>query len=880
MIANRVPTLPSCTPAVQGRPINDPDVCAASVAAGLVSEGTQMATAPRTNVTGEASFFALVSAESLARASVNAPPIAPFAPPFAQFNAWSNSASIAEQAAKSALQPTCTTQHSGTDEASFALASAESLARASDNSPPIAPFAPPSAQFNVWCNPASIAEQAAESALQPTTQHSGTDDASFALASAESFARASGNAPPIAPFAPPSALFNMWCNPASIAEQAAKSASQPAFCTASAPPTPTPLPPTPAPSAPPFPYKLLAPLSTAVGQSGRLRHPSFTADIAIRSGIGTVCDAMDASTARAIDDGRSQSAVLGVKLSREREKVATVVSEAASSIVDLRRQLAELRRAGMDSAVREMSARHACDELRESNVAWAKEASVARASAVVDAFEMADPDAIAHEVFKCETQGIFACRSGIDGFLHDISQARAGKTGNRKSPVTKAFFAKLAVKAGPALAQWAAEVLGEGTAVVSKSHIRETLKRHPNVAIGHDEAAVTTNITRAKEFYTEHGIHTEETDYVVDEDATAHAKHVEVKIHNGRVRAFGLGGGPYDIESKTELLELLQKHGLSSTTYVHLLVPQTRKTPTFPIAMSESNNKFDRLQVHRQQMLILRVFKRVTGLNSIHTFDSDGDARCRRQYLMMQFNTLHDHLFMTMDHQMIRIRVPHIDGYGFVMFDQCDMHVAWRFAIQYLKLKTGSSPSYMRLGPLRYCPGDFQRAATSAKLPQGQRITVAAFGVHDKQNEIGCRLKGGLSKAGEHLPDSENFLITLRNDKEEAHLRPDILYHMVLGRYISLHVDKSLSIIQRAESAGFVLEFVAELRASGRDGRYFAQSPLAGALDRHRCAGGAHAKNIALEVLSREGTKSPAHLRADRLENVGVLLSADSIVRS
>ena len=186
----------------------------------------------------------------------------------------------------------------------------------------------------------------------------------------------------------------------------------------------------------------------------------------------------------------------------------------------------------------------------------------------------------------------------------------------------------------------------------------------------------------------------------------------------------------------------------------------------------------------------------------------------------------------------------------------------------------------MRLGPLRYCPGDFQRAATSAKLPQGQRITVTASGVHDKQNEIGCRLKGGLSKAGEHLPDSENFLITLRNDKEEAHLRPDILYHMVLGRYISLHVDKSLSIIQRAESAGFVLEFVAELRASGRDGRYFAQSPLAGALDRHRCAGGAHAKNIALEVLSREGTKSPAHLRADRLENVGVLLSADSIVRS
>ena len=710
---------------------------------------------------------------------------------------WSDSGAIAERAAAAmtAKQTSAAQAAAVTNSLQFALGSVEShLAQAAANAPPTVPLLKPSGRFDMWSNPASIAEQAAKSQLQSATQRrrsSGTDESSLGWASAGVFLSAPRSAPftqpPIAPFAPPPAAL----------------VAPPPTCAATTAPSalpssePTTSPPAPPPTSP----SLL-----------KLSDPKYAAEIALRSGIDSARNASDARAARAnarsVDDGRSQTAILGMQLSNEREKLAAVVTDAATSMTSLQSQLAELRQAGMESAVREMSMRHANSELRESSDAWAREASEARASAIVDAYDRADSDALANEIFKSETQGIFACRSGVGGLLHDIAQARAGKTGNPKSPVTKAFFAKLAVKGGPALAQWAANVLGEGTSVVSEGQLHDTLKRYPNVAIGHDEAAIETNMTRAIEFYTDSGIHTDETDYGVCEDATAHGKHVEVKIHNGSVRAFGFSGGPYDIDSKTELLELLQKHGLSSTTYVHLLVPQTRKAPTFPIAMSGSNNKFDREQVHCQQMRILRAFKRVTGLNSIHEFNSDGDARCRRQYLMMQFNMLQHHLFMSIEHEMIRIRVPHIDGYGYVMFDQCDMHVAWRFAIQYLKLKVGSSPSHMRLGPLRYCPGDFQRAATSAKLPKGQRLTVAAFGVHDKQNEIGCRLKGGLNKAGGRLPDSENFLITLWNDKAEAHLRPDILYHMVLGRYISLHVDKSLTLEQRVESVGFVLEFL------------------------------------------------------------------------
>ena len=322
-----------------------------------------------------------------------------------------------------------------------------------------------------------------------------------------------------------------------------------------------------------------------------------------------------------------------------------------------------------------------------------RESSQARASSISGAFDSLDADALAAGIFKAETQGIFSCERGVDGLLRDIKLARAGKSKFRKTPLTEAFFTKLAVKGGPALALWVSETLGEGTPVVSEHRIRGFQRKHPNVEIGHNEAAITTNVTRAIQFYEKHGIHTDDTDYVVDEDATAHGKHVEVTAHKENIRAFGINGGPYDITSKRELISLVQKHGLSSTTYVHLLVPQTRKTPTFPIAMSESDKKFDSDMVHGQQMLILRVFKKVTGLSSLHTFDSDGDPRLRRQYLMMQFNdNLTGHACLDLTHGMIRVRVPYITGYGYVFFDQCDMHCAWRFAIQYLKLKRARAP--------------------------------------------------------------------------------------------------------------------------------------------------------------------------------------------
>ena len=520
------------------------------------------------------------------------------------------------------------------------------------------------------------------------------------------------------------------------------------------------------------------------------------------------------SLRRALSDrsarGNAQMAFLSAQADNSRAMLASAVAQGSSAMMQMENEMSKLRQMGMECAIREMKKRRECSELQTSNGLWSAEVSKASAAALVSGCQANDADLVLDEIFKAETQNIFACRRGIDGFLHDVATARAGTTGTHKSTFTKAFFTKLSVKGGPALAQWVSEALGEGTAVVSEGRLRDWVRQQPQIEIGNDEHAIQFNMARAEKFYTKHAIHSSDTAYVVDEDATAHAKHIEVCLHNGRIRAYGFNGGPYYVENKQELLELLTRHGLSSTTYVHLLVPQKRNTPTFPIVVSESNNKFDTAHVGQVQKRILRVFLKTFRCNNLHCFDSDGDSRLRKRYLQMQFNwaySEHD-LFLTLEHDMIRVRVPFITGYGYVFFDQCDMHIAWRFAIQYLKLKKGNSHQFMRLGPLRYQPSAFQHAATSMTLPPKQRLTASAFKVHDKQNELGCRAKGGLDKSGKRKPDAENYLRTLWDDPKQLHLRPDILYHMVLGEYISLHTDKSLSVMERMYSVGFVLEWI------------------------------------------------------------------------
>ena len=52
--------------------------------------------------------------------------------------------------------------------------------------------------------------------------------------------------------------------------------------------------------------------------------------------------------------------------------------------------------------------------------------------------------------------------------------------------------------------------------------------------------------------------------------------HVEVVLKKGKILVFGITGGPYEIKAAADILRLVAQHGLSSTSYVHLLVPQLR----------------------------------------------------------------------------------------------------------------------------------------------------------------------------------------------------------------------------------------------------------------------------------------------------------------
>ena len=126
--------------------------------------------------------------------------------------------------------------------------------------------------------------------------------------------------------------------------------------------------------------------------------------------------------------GQARSAILSAQLARIRQDRTDAVTGAAHAMVILQSKITQLRGAGIKSAVREMALRHQCAELQQSNEAWMRESSQARASSISGAFDSLDADALAAGIFKAETQGIFSCERGVDGLLRDIKLARVGKS--------------------------------------------------------------------------------------------------------------------------------------------------------------------------------------------------------------------------------------------------------------------------------------------------------------------------------------------------------------------------------------------------------------------------------------------------------------------
>ena len=124
--------------------------------------------------------------------------------------------------------------------------------------------------------------------------------------------------------------------------------------------------------------------------------------------------------------GQARSAILSAQLARIRQDRTDAVTGAAHAMVILQSKITQLRDAGIKSAVREMALRHQCAELQQSNEAWMRESSQARASSISGAFDSLDADALAAGIFKAETQGIFSCERGVDGAVagYQASESR------------------------------------------------------------------------------------------------------------------------------------------------------------------------------------------------------------------------------------------------------------------------------------------------------------------------------------------------------------------------------------------------------------------------------------------------------------------------
>ena len=251
-----------------------------------------------------------------------------------------------------------------------------------------------------------------------------------------------------------------------------------------------------------------------------------------------------------------------------------MAAHAASTEAALRAEIHELRRTAAENAARALAERHHNEELRAHNEACNRENTQLRAQALAVAFTRDDDsacDAIVREVHTAEMQGLLADEGAAKRLFADIQRHKSGSQ-LVWSKMSKAFFTKLSLKGGPSLAEWVSSVLGGPP----QKTVRDWRQKLAPFEIGHSEATVEANLARAIQHYEKRGLNINETDFVVCEDGTAHAKHVEVVLKKGKILVFGITGGPYEIKAAADILRLVAQHGLSSTSYVHLLVPQLR----------------------------------------------------------------------------------------------------------------------------------------------------------------------------------------------------------------------------------------------------------------------------------------------------------------
>ena len=163
------------------------------------------------------------------------------------------------------------------------------------------------------------------------------------------------------------------------------------------------------------------------------------------------------------------------------------------------------------------------------------------------------------------------------------------------------------------------------------------------------------------------------------EDGTSNQLRLDIVVEDSTKAAYGINGGPFEVESLGQLAQALRERGLASTLYVLSIVPQVAGAPAIPVIVEANPNDFTRADVWRMHRSLFRHLK-FRGLGGrICLGVSDGDSRFRSQQLVLHF---HDRFpgvrYLECDHPFIQLFAAWIKGHGFYIQTSDWMHIGWR----------------------------------------------------------------------------------------------------------------------------------------------------------------------------------------------------------
>lgn len=364
---------------------------------------------------------------------------------------------------------------------------------------------------------------------------------------------------------------------------------------------------------------------------------------------------------------------------------------------------------------------------RRERDAWMREALESRGKAIATSASELDADGCLRGLLDADREGLLEGEGFLRELLQNIGESLRGQRGRwkKRKPKLVAFYAKLSAKAGPEIASFVSDLLRGPSRVRVRSWRRDSYVPRP----GRSDEAIEANVRNAVRIYERHGFDCAKEPVFACEDGSGVQARLDVHFlrSKGLNRLYGLDDGPYDITSIDQALRLVKDKGFSTTLYVVLLVPGRRGLRATPVIMFETNNKFAGAQVHETIWTLLRVWRRVTGANTLVTSGADGDARLRRESLALIQIARGERpgARLVLDHVLFRgIGVPHIDGYGhFLVVAGEYMHTSWRLRVLYLSVKRPLAV------PIPVAPAAFQKEAAKVN----PALTKAHFDPQEKQ---------------------------------------------------------------------------------------------------------------------------------------------------